>query len=86
MENIDYIKERLNTLRIKFMAQILILIALGSGLSKMILDIVEKTAISNDYKIIFNVGLFVFVYFLINIAIDLNNLKKEEIILKDKKW
>ena len=37
MTNVDYIKEQLNTLRIEFMAHILVLIALGSGLSKMYL-------------------------------------------------
>jgi hypothetical protein len=38
MVNIDYIKEKLNTLRIEFMAHILVIIALGSGLSKMYLN------------------------------------------------
>ena len=37
MNNTEYIKEKLNTLRAEFMAQILVLIALGSGLSKMYL-------------------------------------------------
>jgi len=38
MFNKDYIKEKLNTLRVEFMAHILVLIALGSGLSKMFLN------------------------------------------------
>jgi hypothetical protein len=38
MDNIEYIKEKLNTLRVEFMAHIFVIIALGSGLSKMYLS------------------------------------------------
>ena len=38
MNDIEYIKEKLNTLRIEFMAHIFVIIALGSGLSKMYLN------------------------------------------------
>jgi hypothetical protein len=55
MNSIDYIKESLNTLRIEFMAQVLMIIAIGSGLSKMYLS---GANFSTDY--LYSVGIIVF--------------------------
>jgi len=54
VEYIEYIKEKLNTLRVEFMANIFIIIALVSGLSKIILD--TETIINNNQQFMFNLG------------------------------
>jgi len=78
MDSIDYIKEKLNTLRIEFMAQILIIIALGSGLSKMYLN----GAIFGLSNYLYNFGIVMFCTIMINLIITIFKLNKN---LKDLK-
>ena len=85
MNDIEYIKEKLNTLRVKFMAQIFILIALGSGLSKMLLEVMGKQqSLSEKYLVIFDIGIGLFASFLVSIAFDLFYIDRETKKLKDK--
>ena len=79
MNNIDYIKEKLNTLRIEFMAHILVLIALGSGLSKMYLD--GYTLQNYTYT----VGVVLFCIIFVSLVFVFLQLKNNVKLLKDKK-
>jgi len=85
MKNIDYFKEKLNTLRVEFMAKVFIMIAIGSGLSKMYLNTLEMTTLSDEYKTIYMIGLLIFSIFLITSMIDLRSIDKLTKNLKDKK-
>ena len=80
MENIEYIKEKLNTLRIEFMAHILMIIALGSGLSKMYLD-------GNELNILnlYTIGIIIFYTIIISTIAKLFKLYSLVEKLKDIK-
>jgi len=67
--NIDYIKEKLNTLRIEFMAHILVLIALGSGLSKMYL-----TGAEFGFLNLYTFGIVIFQLIMVNAVYKLHQL------------
>ena len=67
--NIDYIKEKLNTLRIEFMAHILVLIALGSGLSKMYL-----TGAEFGFLNLYTFGIVIFQLIMVNAVYKLHKL------------
>ncbi len=72
MNSIDYIKESLNTLRIEFMAHILIIIALGSGLSRMYLEH-NKMEILNLYTF----GVILFCIVVLNLIFTIFKLNTE---------
>ncbi len=74
MNNTDYIKEKLNTIRVEFMAKIFIIIAIGSGLSKLILNTTQN--IHNDQQFMFNIGLTICLILLLLVIYDLFRLSK----------
>jgi len=84
VEYIEYIKEKLNTLRVEFMANIFIIIALVSGLSKIILD--TETIINNNQQFMFNLGATIWIISLINTINVFFALRKYNEKLKDIKW
>jgi TM2 domain-containing membrane protein YozV len=78
MQNIEYIKEKLNTLRVEFMAHILVIIALGSGLSKMYLGGGVFTILN-----LYSFGVIIFTIITINLIITYIKIDKETKKLKD---
>jgi uncharacterized membrane protein YdbT with pleckstrin-like domain len=82
MKNIDYFKEKLNTLRVEFMAKVFIMIAIGSGLSKIILS--TNNLMNNTEKTMFNLGFIILIIFIIYAIYDIVNLRIFNKKLKDK--
>jgi hypothetical protein len=78
MHNIEFVKEKLNTLRVEFMAHILVIIALGSGLSKMYLG--GAKFVSFD---LYSFGVIIFIVITINLIITYIKIDKETKKLKD---
>ena len=64
MNDIEYIIEKLNTLSIEFMVHIFVIIALGSGLSKMYLN-GSKFVIFDLYSL----GIIIFFIVILNLII-----------------
>jgi len=70
----DYIKEKLNTLRVILMARVLILIAVGGGISRLIYNILILKE-SNRYSYYFLVfSIVVFVVILIKLFTGLKDI------------
>jgi len=84
MHNIEFVKEKLNTLRVEFMAHILVIIALGSGLSKMYLGgITDYLHTKNG--LVYTFGIILFVIVMINLILVIMNLNKTVLQLKKDK-
>jgi hypothetical protein len=80
MNDIEYIKEKLNTLRVEFMAHIFVIIALGSGLSKIYLS-GSKFVIFDLYSL----GIIIFFIVILNLIITYIKIENKMIEIKDIK-